>query len=51
LNGVTLPSADGHAFGVEDRREEMFGGYNLVTFQAGNGAAANLTPTTQDPTP
>jgi maltoporin len=51
VNGVTLPSADGHAFGIEHRRDEMLGGYNLFTVQAGTGVAANLTPTTQDPTP
>ena len=51
LNGVTLPSAHGNAAGVEYRCDELFGGYNLIAIQAGNGAAANLTPTTQDPTP
>ena len=48
--GVTLPSADGHAIGLQHKRTEFFGGYHTITFQLGTGAASNLVATAQTPT-
>lgn len=51
IDGVNLPSAGGNAVGFEHRRDEFHGGYHLFTFQAAGGAASNLSPTAQTPTP
>lgn len=51
INNVGLPSAGGNAIGFEHRRDEFYGGYHLFTFQAAGGAASNLSPTAQVPTP
>lgn len=48
--GVILPSADGHAFGIQHKRTEFLGGYHTVTFQYGGGAASNLVASAQSPT-
>jgi maltoporin len=48
-NGVVLPSANGHGFGIQYRRTEFFGGYHSATFQIGTGAASNLVATAQAP--
>jgi maltoporin len=48
--GITLPSANGHAFAVQHRRTEFLGRYQATTFQFGNEAASNLVATAQAPT-
>lgn len=50
-NGDTVPSVGGYAFGVGHSLKEWLGGYNLVSFQYGKGAAANFTTGIDDPTP
>lgn len=47
--GTAYPTATGHNFGLEHKREEFFGGYHAFAIQTGNGAAANLTATLQTP--
>ena len=51
IDNVTIPSAGGNAIGFEHRRDEFLGGYHLFTFQAAGGAASNLSPSLQPPTP
>lgn len=48
--GVSLPSAGGHAVGIQHRHTEFYGGYHNAAFQFGNGAASNLVTTSQVPT-
>lgn len=49
-DGVSLPSAGGHAAGIQHRRTEFYGGYHSAAFQFGNGAASNMVTTSQAPT-
>ncbi len=49
-DGLVLPSAAGHAFAIQHKRSEFFGGYHTATFQVASGAASNLVATAQAPT-
>src|SRR3974390_1862227 len=46
-----VPSVGGWAIGIGHTKTELWGGYNRLTFQYGEGAAANFSTAIDDPTP